>query len=58
MATLEQEISALKEKIEGYEQEYANAAAGSEDKRGLRPLITETRKTLNTLLQQQQQQGE
>ena len=54
MAALQERISALEAKIEGYEQEYANASL--EEKKELRPLITESKKTLNLLLQQQQQQ--
>ena len=56
MTNLEERISALEAKIEGYGQEYANASP--EEKKELRPLITESKKTLNLLLQQQQPQGE
>jgi hypothetical protein len=56
MATLEEEISALKAKIEGYEQEYANAASGSEEKKMYANLITARGNNLTVLLQQQQQQ--
>ena len=59
MAALQEEITALKEEIADYRQEYVNAAAGSEEKKGLPAAITERTKTLNALLQQlQQQQGE
>jgi hypothetical protein len=54
MTTLEQEISALKTKIEGYEQEYANAAPGSEEKKGLLAVITARGNNLHDLYQQQQ----
>ena len=52
MATLEEEVRDLKAKIAGYEQEYANAAAGSEDKRLLLAAITAKETRLNILLQQ------
>jgi hypothetical protein len=57
MSTLEERIRDLEANIKGYEQEYANSSP--EDKKELRPLITESKKTLNILLQQQSQaQGE
>ena len=51
--SLEEEISALKAKIEGYEEEYENATT-SEDKRYLGQLITASRTNLHDLYQQQQ----
>ena len=53
MSTLEERIRDLQASIKGYEQEYANASP--EEKKELRPLITERGKTLNLLLQQQPQ---
>ena len=54
VATLaDDEISALKAKIEGYEKEYVNAAPGSEDKKELRAIITARRNNLTALYQQQ-----
>jgi hypothetical protein len=61
MSTPEDKIRDLKAKIAAYEQEYVTAAPGSEDKRGLRAISTESNRTLNILLQQQSQpqaQGE
>ena len=54
MSTPEEEISQLKAKIERYEDGF-NAAITSDDKKMYADLITETRKTLNILLQQQLQ---
>jgi hypothetical protein len=61
MATPEEEISALEADIAKYEDEFANAAPGSEDEETLADLITaihnritECRKTINLLLQLQQ----
>ena len=58
MDTLQEEITALKAKIEGYEAKL-DAAITLEEKKMYADLITERTKTLNALLQQlQQQQGE
>ena len=58
MAAIEKKITALEAKIEMYEQEYVNASP--EVKKELRVVIIESRRTLNALYQQlqQQQQGE
>ena len=60
MSALQEEIDILKSEIEGYKKDLSSATT-KEEKSELRGLITETRKTLNTLLtqpqQQQQQQG-
>ena len=52
----DQEISNLKNEIEGYKAEYSNTT-DQEVKRELRRLITETRKTLNLLLRQSARDG-
>ena len=52
MADNAERIAALEEEIEGYKQDLKNAVA-AEDKRSLRELMVETRKTLNLLLQAQ-----
>jgi hypothetical protein len=54
MATLQEKINALEAEIEGYKQEYANAATTEARKDSLLAAITESKKTLNLLLQQQQ----
>ena len=60
MSVVQAKIDSLESKIEGYENDLSEATT-KEEKSELRGLITETRKTLNTLLtqpqQQQQQQG-
>ena len=53
MVDLEEEIGVMKEKIAEYELEHRNAT--SEEKKELRAIIIESRKTLNALLQQQPQ---
>ncbi len=50
MADLNQRIADLEEVINGYETEYKTAS--TEDKRELRALITESRKTLNNLMEE------
>ena len=56
MATLEEEISALKARIEGYEQEYASAATTEARKDSLLAAITAKEARLTALLQQQARQ--
>ena len=46
MATLQEKINDLKAKIEMYEQEYVDAATGSEEKKGLLAAITALRQQL------------
>jgi hypothetical protein len=53
----DQEISELKEKIKGYEDDLANAT-DKEEKRELRRLITARTNTLNLLLRQSPRDGE
>ena len=60
MSALQAKIDSLEAEIEGYRNDLS-VATTPEDRRMYGGLITETRKTLNTLLtqpqQQQQQQG-
>jgi hypothetical protein len=53
MATLEEEIRKLEQKIDDLDREYQDA--GSEERKDIRPLITAKETRLNTLLQQQLQ---
>ena len=55
MSALQEEIVNLKSEIEGYRNDLS-VATTKEEKSELRGLISETRKTLNTLLTQPQQQ--
>ena len=55
MSALQEEIVNLKSKIEGYENDLSVATTEAR-KDKLLDIITETRKTLNTLLTQPQQQ--
>ena len=57
MAAIEQEIIELKAEIADYRQEYVNASP--EVKKELLAVITESRRTLNALYQQQlREEGE
>ena len=59
MATLQEKINALEAEIEGYKQEYANAATTEARKDSLLAAITARGNNLTALLQQQSQaQGE
>ena len=53
MANLGDKIRDLEAKIEGYEQEYANAAPDSEEKKLLLAIITAKETRLTALYQQQ-----
>ena len=54
MATLEEEIRKLEQKIDDLDREYQDA--GSEERKDIRPLITAKETRLNTLLQQRREQ--
>ena len=54
MATLEEEIRKLEQKIDDLDREYQDA--GSEERKDIRPLITACRNNLTPLLQQRREQ--